>query len=114
MHEVDEEKKTFLTDQGLYCYKVGPFGLKHMIATFQRLVNKVFKPLIGKIIEVYIDDMMTKSLKDEDHVQQLGETLSLLKKCIIKLNSTKYVFGVKLGMFNKEISCIEHFYFKSY
>ena len=39
----DEEKMTFVTDMGLYCYKVMPFGLKNMEATFQRLVNRVFE-----------------------------------------------------------------------
>ena len=52
MHPDDEEKTTFVTDQGLYCYKVMPFGLKNAGVTFQRLVNKIFKPLIGTIMLV--------------------------------------------------------------
>ena len=39
----DEEKTTFITDHGLYCYRVMPFSLKNVGATYQRLVNKIFK-----------------------------------------------------------------------
>ena len=56
----DEDKMTFTTDRGLYCYKVMSFGLKNAGATYQCLVNKVFAELIGKTVEVYIDDMLVK------------------------------------------------------
>ena len=48
MCEQDEESTTFITNQGLFCYRVMPFGLKNAGATYQRLVNKIFKPLIGR------------------------------------------------------------------
>ena len=47
----NQEKIAFIIDRGLYYYKVMPFGLKNARATYQRLVNKVFKPLIGKTME---------------------------------------------------------------
>ena len=58
----DEEKLVFTTDHGLYCYKVMSFGLKNVGATYQRLVNKVFANLISKTMEVYVDDMLVKTL----------------------------------------------------
>ena len=63
----DQEKASFVVDTGLYCYTMMPFGLKNAGATYQRLVNKVFEPLIGKTMEVYVDDMITKIVKENDH-----------------------------------------------
>ena len=42
MEEADQEKTSFVTSQGLFCYKVMPFGLKNAGATYQRLMNKMF------------------------------------------------------------------------
>ncbi|KAL0294602.1 UNVERIFIED_CONTAM: Retrovirus-related Pol polyprotein from transposon opus [Sesamum calycinum] len=58
----DQEKTSFVTDQGIFCYNVMPFGLKNAGATYQRLVNNMFREQIGDM-EVYIDDMMVKSQK---------------------------------------------------
>ncbi|KAF5472171.1 hypothetical protein F2P56_008909 [Juglans regia] len=52
MNKTDAEKITFIIDKGLYCYRVMPFGLKNAGATYQRLVNQMFKPQIGKTMEV--------------------------------------------------------------
>ena len=52
MDEPDEEHSSFITDIGLYCYKAMLFGLKNVEATYQRLVNRMFKDLIGKSMEV--------------------------------------------------------------
>ena len=57
----DQEKTSFVTAQGTYCYRVKPFGLKNAGATYQRLVNRMFQKQIGRIMEVYIDDMLVKS-----------------------------------------------------
>ena len=57
-----EDKTVFTVDRGLYCYKVMSFGLKNVGATYQRLVNKVFTNLIGKTMEVYVDNILVKSL----------------------------------------------------
>ena len=54
------------------------FGLKNAGATFQCMVNKVFKDLIGKMIEVYIDNMLVKSTLHTDYLQHLGEAFNLL------------------------------------
>ncbi|KAL5560858.1 hypothetical protein UlMin_030605 [Ulmus minor] len=99
MHEEDQEHTTFLTNQGLYCYKVMPFGLKYAGATYQRLVNKMFKNQIGKTIEVYVDDMLVKSLKTEEHIRNLKETFDILRKYKMKLNPSKCAFGVSSGKF---------------
>ena len=61
MHLLNSEKMTFITTHRLYCYNVIPFGLKNAGATYQRMVTKIFRPLLGNTMEVYIDDMLVKS-----------------------------------------------------
>ncbi|KAK0593858.1 hypothetical protein LWI29_035065 [Acer saccharum] len=97
MHRPDEEKTVFTTDQGLYCYTVMPFGLKNAGATYQRLVNKMFARQIGRNMEVYVDDMLTKSITADRHTDDLRETLDVLVKYGMKLNPAKCVFGVPSG-----------------
>ena len=48
MHEHDQEKTSFVTSQGLFCYRVMPFGLKNADVTYQRLMNRMFVPQIGR------------------------------------------------------------------
>jgi len=67
MHEPDQEKTSFVTSQGLFCYKVMPFGLKNAGFTYRRLVNRMFQPQIGRNVEVYIDDMLVKSKEESQH-----------------------------------------------
>ena len=74
MDETDQEKTSFVTSQGLFCYKVMPFGLKNVGATYQRLVNHMFRPQIGRNVEVYVDDMLVKSQEEEIHLDSLQET----------------------------------------
>ncbi|CAL2246892.1 unnamed protein product [Prunus armeniaca] len=61
MHPDDQAHTSFITERGLYYYKVMPFGLKNAGATYQLLVNSIFAPLIGNTMEVYVDDMLVKS-----------------------------------------------------
>ena len=61
MAPTDEEKIAFITPHGLYCYKVMSFGLKNTDATYQRLMTKIFKPLVGRTVEVYIDDIWLRA-----------------------------------------------------
>ncbi|RVW67552.1 Retrovirus-related Pol polyprotein from transposon 17.6 [Vitis vinifera] len=95
----DEEKTAFITPHDLYCYKVMPFGLKNAGATYQRLMTKIFKPLIGHTVEVYIDDIVVKSKTREQHVLHLQEVFHFLGKYGMKLNPSKCAFGVSAGKF---------------
>ncbi|XP_059671027.1 uncharacterized protein LOC132316568 [Cornus florida] len=75
MDPSDEKKTSFITERGTYCYKVMPFGLKNVGATYQQLINKVFEKQIGRTIEAYIDDMVVKSKDKKDHLQDVFDTL---------------------------------------
>ena len=74
MHPDDQEKTAFVTDRGTFCYKVMPFGLKNAGATYQRLVNKMFAKMLGSTMEVYIDDMLVKSLIAQQHIDHLRQS----------------------------------------
>ena len=78
MHPLDAEKTTFITQHGLYYYDVMPFGLKNVGATYQRLVTKIFRPLLGNTMKAYIDDTLVKSKERFDHTKNLQEAFDLL------------------------------------
>ena len=99
MEEADQEKTSFVTSQGLFCYKVMPFGLKNAVVTYQRLMNKMFVHQIGRNVQVYVDDMLVKSQCEDDHLDDLRETLDTLRSYNMKLNLNKCTFGVTAGKF---------------
>ena len=99
MNKEDQEKIAFVTSQGLYCYRVMPFGLKNAGATYQRLVNQMFCRQIGRNMEVYVDDMLMKRKKLEQHLDDLKETFDILRKYQMRLNPAKCVFRVSSGKF---------------
>ena len=75
------------------------FRLKNAGATYQILVNKIFKELIGKTMEVYINDMLVKSIKAADHIAHLKEAFDILRKHQMMLNPSKYIFGLSSKKF---------------
>ena len=95
----DQEKTSFVTGQGTYCYRVMPFRLKNAGATYQRLVNKMFQKQIGASMEVYIDDMLVKSTTAELHIAYLSEAFQILREYNMKLNPAKCAFGVSAEKF---------------
>ena len=99
MDEADQEKTFFVTSQGLFCYKVMSFGLKNARATYQRLVNHMFRPQIGRNVEVYVDDMLVKSQDEGEHLDGLQETFDTLRQYNMRLNPSKCAFGVSSGKF---------------
>ena len=95
----DQEKTSFITAHGTYCYRVMPFGLKNAGATCQRLMNRMFRKQIGTTMEVYIDDMLVKSTTAKLHIAHLSEVFQILRKYNMKLNPSKCAFGVSAGKF---------------
>jgi len=97
MHPSDEDKTAFTIGRGIYCYMVMSFGLKNAGAIFQRMVTRSSRILIGRTMEVYVDDMLVKSTLRTDHLQCLGKVFDLLRKYKVKLNPEKCTFGVASG-----------------
>lgn len=89
MAEEDQEKRSFIIDKGLYCFRVMPFGLKSAEATYQTLVNPMFKEQIGRNVEAYVDDMLVKSREKRAHINNLRECFQILRKYRMRLNPLK-------------------------
>ncbi|GKV43001.1 hypothetical protein SLEP1_g50348 [Rubroshorea leprosula] len=95
----DQEKTAFYVGDTIYCYVMMPFGLKNAGATYQKLVQIIFKLQIGKNIEVYVDYMIITSARAEDHIDDLSETFQNLRRAQMKLNPLKCTFVVESGKF---------------
>ncbi|KAM1807630.1 hypothetical protein ACFX11_030609 [Malus domestica] len=93
MYHQDQEHTTFTIDRELYCNKVMLFGLKNASATYQGLINSMFTEQIGKNMGVYVD-MLVKSKHVNQHITNLSETLTILKRYQMRLNPNKCAFGI--------------------
>ena len=93
----DEEKTTFITPFGIFYYTKKAFRLRNGGATYQKYVHTVLESQIGRNVEGYIDDIVVKSKKCEDLLDDLKETFNNLRKYKMMLNPKKCVFGVSSG-----------------
>jgi hypothetical protein len=84
---------------GLFEWIVMTFGLKNVDATYQRAMNYIFHELISKIVDIYIDDVVIKSLDHESHLADVRKTLECTRKHGLKMNPNKCAFGVSAGEF---------------
>jgi hypothetical protein len=84
---------------GLFEWIVMTFGLKNAGAIYQRAMNYIFHELIGKIVEIYIDDVVIKSLNHDSHLDDVRKTLECTLKHGLKMNPNKCAFGVSAGEF---------------
>ena len=94
MHLDDQEKTFFVIEHRIFCYKVITFRLKNVGATYQQLDNKMFTAYLSSTMEVYINDILIKSLHAKDHIAHLQQPFEVLDQHQMKLNSTKCTFGV--------------------
>ena len=97
MTKEDEEKTTFITPCGRYCFLWMPFGLKSAGLTIPRAVQIGFEPQLHRNMEAYMDDIVVKTKDKATLVQDLEETFANLRKINLKLNPEKCVFGVPSG-----------------
>jgi len=88
-----------MTDDANYMYEVMPFRLKNAGATYQRLMDKIFKGLIGRSVEINMDNMIVKSSSCDQHIKDLCHVFQALKAVGMRLNPDKCVFGVEGGKF---------------
>jgi hypothetical protein len=82
---------------GLFEYVVMTFGLKNAGATYQRAMNYIFHDLIGKLVEIYIDDVVMKFALVEGHLGDLWQVLEPTRSFGLRMNPKKCAFGVSAG-----------------
>ena len=87
----DQEKTTFITNFGAFCYVSMPFGLKSTQATYQHCVQNCLHTQIGHNVHAYVDDIVVKSRKEETLIDDLRETFDNLRVYKMMLNPTKCV-----------------------
>lgn len=82
---------------GLFEWVIMTFGLKNTGATYQRAMNYIFHDLIGRLMEIYIDDVVVKSATAKDHLDDLHRVLERTRKHGLRMNPKKCVFRVIVG-----------------
>jgi len=65
------------------------FGLNNVLATFQKLMNKVFRQYIGKFVQVYLDDMIIYSNNLDEHKRHIKAVLEKVREANLKLKPSK-------------------------
>jgi hypothetical protein len=99
----DEEKTSFITPFGTFCFVRTPEGLKNAGCTFSRMIAIVLHPQLCRNILAYVDDIVVKSVQRKDHISDLAETFANLRAANLKLNPEKCVFGIHKG---KVLGCL--------
>ncbi|KFM71017.1 Transposon Ty3-I Gag-Pol polyprotein, partial [Stegodyphus mimosarum] len=95
MKPEDIHKTAFITKSGTYAFLRMPFGLCGAPSTFQRAMDIVLKPVLGKSTLIYLDDIIITSSSLEQHIKDLQEVFSLLKEAGLTINASKCKFATK-------------------
>ncbi|GBN25970.1 Retrovirus-related Pol polyprotein from transposon 17.6, partial [Araneus ventricosus] len=98
----DKEKIAFTTGQGLWQFKVMPFGLCNAPATFERLMETVLRGLTSEACLVYLDDIIIVGRTFQEHLNNILKVFQRLQKANLKLSPKKCRF------FRKEVSYLGH------
>lgn len=91
--EQDREKTAFVTPDGLYQFRVMPFGLCNAPATFERMMDSLLRGFKWSTCLCYLDDVIVFSPTFETHLERLSDVLAIFRRAGLQLNSKKCRFG---------------------
>ncbi|UYV72561.1 hypothetical protein LAZ67_9003705, partial [Cordylochernes scorpioides] len=100
--EEDREKTAFITPDGLYEFRVMPFGLCNAPATFERMMDKLLAGLKWTICLCYLDDIIVYATSFKEHIERLGKVLRCIQQAGLCINHEKCRFG------SREIKVLGH------
>jgi hypothetical protein len=96
----DEEKTSFITPFGTFCFVRMPEGLKNAGCTFSRMIAIVLHLQLLRNILTYVDDIVLKSVQRRDHISDLAETFANLRAANLRLNPEKFFSAFTKGKFS--------------
>jgi hypothetical protein len=99
----DEEKTSFITPFGTYCYLRMLEGLRNAGPTFYRMTKAALKDQVGRNVLSYVDDIVVVNKKKENYIAYVVETFTNMREAKLKLNPEKCVFGITKG---KVLGCL--------
>ncbi|XP_057803248.1 uncharacterized protein LOC131018551 [Salvia miltiorrhiza] len=99
MYRNDIIKTAFAVCAGIFAYVSMPFGLKNAGATYQRMMDRIFKDQLKENVSVYVVDMLVRSTEARTHADDLEEIFSVIQRHKLMLNPAKCTFGVQSGKF---------------
>jgi hypothetical protein len=103
LREEDEEKTSFITPSGTYCYLRMPEGLRNAGSIFCRMMKAALKDQVDRNVLSYVNDIVMVSKKRENYIADLAETFTNMCEAKLKLNPEKCVFGITKG---KVLGCL--------
>ena len=95
----DVKKTTLRMPIGNFYYIVMPFGLKNVGATYQHTMTTIFQDMMHRELEDYVDEIVVKSRRREDHVEVLRKVFERCRLSKLRMNPLKCAFGVSMGKF---------------
>ncbi|GFW16704.1 retrovirus-related Pol polyprotein from transposon 297 [Trichonephila clavipes] len=89
----DIEKTAFITRNGTFAFLRMPFGLSGAVANFQKAFDMLLKPVLGRFVMVYMDDVIIKSPSFHEHIDDLNQVFTLMRDAGLTLNKDKCHFA---------------------